>query len=504
MTRTYGVRLAPRDALHVFVEEANPEDPPAVMLSFYVCDTEQDANPIGTNAEAVTWFLDRLERTPALRRRLHRVPADLDYPYWVEADVDPEHHIRFTMVGHTSRTELHRRLASMKEAPLDLTRPPWEVHVLTDVSGVDELPAASTIVALRIHHSLTDGLGAAEIARALFDDPDAKPAGTEALSSVPGVVRAVSALPFRFMRMVPAVLAALRARKALTTLTAAGTITPPAPCRPRTRFDTGGSGSRQFGRVRMDLRDVRAVARSTGTSVNDVILSVVSGGLHSYLEQHGEIPPASLAAIVPRSTRRRSGVEGGKTRAANEVTLMYVDLHTDHADPLERLRLVRESSNLEKQRVARPETAATTAPVDASPAVDLKVSIRRARNRKIESSGDVVALANTAVTNVPRGRVGGLRFGGSPVVEALGTPMLSRTSALVHSVTSLGNTLNLTFLVSVSSMPDPEDYERRLASAFEDLYRAGAPDGNQVDSRGCSPSGTMWHRPPRASGYLEE
>ncbi|MCK0093343.1 WS/DGAT domain-containing protein [Rhodococcus sp. F64268] len=504
MTRTHGVRLASRDALHVFTSEANPEDPPAVMLSFYVFDTEQDANPVRTNAEAVAWFLDRLERTPALRRRLHRVPADLDYPYWVEADVDPEHHIRFTRVGHTSRSELHRRLASMKEDPLDLTRPPWEVHVLTDISGVDDLPAASTIVALRIHHSLTDGLGAAEIARALFDDPGAKPVGAEALSSVPGVVRAASALPFKFARMVPAVLAALRARKALTTLTAAGTITPPAPCRPRTRFDTGGSGPRQFGRVRMDLRDVRAVARSTGTSVNDVILSVVSGGLHSYLEHHGEIPPASLAAIVPRSTRGKSGVEAGKTRAANEVTLMYVDLHTDHADPLERLRLVRESSNLEKQRVAHPVTAATTAPVDASPAVDLKVSIRRARNRKPESSGDVVALANTAVTNVPRGRVEGLRFGDSPVVEALGTPMLSRTSALVHSVTSLGNTLNLTFLVSVSSMPDPEDYERRLASAFEDLYRAGAPDVDQVDSRGCSPSGTMWHRPPRASGYLEE
>lgn len=163
---------------------------------------------------------------------------------------------------------------------------------------------------------------------------------------------------------------------------------------------------------------------------------------------------------------------------------MYVDLHTDHADPLGRLRLVRESANLEKQRVSRPETAATTAPVDVSPALDLKVSFRRARDRQIASSSDVVALANTTVTNVPRGTVEGLRFGDSPVVEALGTPMLNRKFDLVHAVASLGDVLDLTFLVSDSSMPDPEDYERRLASAFEDLCRAGAPGDNPMDAGG--------------------
>lgn len=489
MTRRHGVRLAPRDALHVFVEEVNPDDPPAVMVSFYVFDTERGANPIRTRAEATTWFLDRLHRTPALRRRLHRVPADLDYPYWVEADIDPDHHIRFTTVGRTTRSELHRLMASMKERSLDPARPLWEVHVLTGIRGVDDLPDASTIVALRMHHSITDGLGAAEIARALFDDPDAAPTGRGAPTSVPGALRAASALPFRFARMAPAVLAALRARKALTTLTAAGTIAAPTPHRPRTRFAAGGSGPRRFGRVRMDLRDVRTLARATGTSVNDVILTVVAGGLHSYLQHHGETPPASRAAIVPRSTRRRSGVETGhvetgKTRAANEVTLMYVDLHTDHADPLGRLRLVRESANLEKQRVSRPETAATTAPVDVSPALDLKVSFRRARDRQIASSSDVVALANTTVTNVPRGTVEGLRFGDSPVVEALGTPMLNRKFDLVHAVASLGDVLDLSFLVSDSSMPDPEDYERRLASAFEDLCRAGAPGDNPMDAGG--------------------
>ncbi|MBS9371234.1 WS/DGAT domain-containing protein [Rhodococcus sp. B50] len=59
-------------------------------------------------------------------------------------------------------------------------------------------------------------------------------------------------------------------------------------------------------------------------------------------------------------------------------------------------------------------------------------------------------LADTVVTNVPHGPVEGLRFGDSPAVEAIGTPMLNRNFGLVHSATSLGEVLTLSFLASES------------------------------------------------------
>lgn len=473
MKHVPAIRLAARDALPIFVDEADPDDPPAVMVSFYVFDTAQVQDPIRTRAETVTWIRDRLHRVPHLRRRIHRVPADLDFPYWLETDVDPEHHIRFETIGRIARADLHRLLASMKELPLDASRPPWEVHVLTDVRGVEDLPESATIVALRLHHSVTDGLGAVRIARALFDDPLADPSPGGTPGTVPGVVGAALRLPGGFARLAVAVIASIRARRALTALTAAGTVTAPNPQRPRTRFATEEVGPQQLGRVRMCLRDVRAVARATGTSVNDVILSVVSGGLHDYLAHYGETPPASLAVTVPYAIRDRSDLE-----SENKVTLMYVDLHTDHADPLVRLRRIHESANLEKQRVRRPEFTALAAPIDASPAVDLKLSIRRSRRKRAEPGRGVVPLANTVVTNVPRGTAEGLRFGDSPAVAALGTPMLNRNFGLVHAVSSLGDALDLTFMASVSSMPDPEEYERLLASAFAHLRQACSVDGD--------------------------
>ena len=125
------------------------------------------------------------------------------------------------------------------------------------------------------------------------------------------------------------------------------------------------------------MPEVRAVARATDTSVNDVILTVVSGGLRAYLASHEEIPADSPAAIVPGSLRDGAGAE-----SENKVTLMYVDLHLDRADPRERLRRVHESAALEKQRIRRPESAASVAAVDASPAFDLAMTIRRAHRRR--------------------------------------------------------------------------------------------------------------------------
>lgn len=227
MTRRRGIRLAARDALHVFVGDTDPEAPPPTMVSFYVFDARAGEAPIRTREDAVTWIGERLHRTPALTRRLHRVPADLDFPYWVETDVDPDHHVRYETIGPTSRSQLHRMLASTKERRLDLSAPPWEVHVLTDIRGVEDLPEGATIVALLLHHSVTDGLGAVEIARALLDDPSATPSAGGRVVAVPGTVRAAAALPFRYARMLPALVAARRARRALGGLTASGRSPPP-------------------------------------------------------------------------------------------------------------------------------------------------------------------------------------------------------------------------------------------------------------------------------------
>ena len=83
------------------------------------------------------------------------------------------------------------------------------------------------------------------------------------------------------------------------------------------------------------LADVRAIKdRIEGATVNDVILTIIGGGLRKYLMQREDLPKESLTAMAPISVR----AEGEKEALGNLVSAMLVQLGTHIEDPMERLR----------------------------------------------------------------------------------------------------------------------------------------------------------------------
>src|SRR5690606_31173377 len=82
--------------------------------------------------------------------------------------------------------------------------------------------------------------------------------------------------------------------------------------------------------------DVKAIKQATGTTVNDVVLTVAGGALRSYLQERGELPESTLTATVPVSVRDHSARAGG----ANKVSALFAKLGTDIADPVERLTMM--------------------------------------------------------------------------------------------------------------------------------------------------------------------
>ena len=77
------------------------------------------------------------------RRKLQRVPLELDYPYWVEDEnFDLEYHVRHIALPKPGDWRQFCIQASRIHArPLDLNRPLWEIYV---IEGLDSLarPAA--------------------------------------------------------------------------------------------------------------------------------------------------------------------------------------------------------------------------------------------------------------------------------------------------------------------------------------------------------------------------
>jgi diacylglycerol O-acyltransferase / wax synthase len=94
------------------------------------------------------------------------------------------------------------------------------------------------------------------------------------------------------------------------------------------------------------LSDVKAVRAELGGTVNDVVLTIVAGGLGDLLESRGEpIADRTIRALVPVSVRR-PGEQGVYN---NRVSAMFAELPVGIADPAARLDAVREQMDGLKQ-----------------------------------------------------------------------------------------------------------------------------------------------------------
>ena len=100
----------------------------------------------------------RIAEQPMLRRKLRRVPLDLDYPYWVDDEnFDLEYHVRHIALPRPGDwRQFCIQTARIHARPLDLARPLWEIYVVEGLDGLLELPAGSFALLVKIHQAAID------------------------------------------------------------------------------------------------------------------------------------------------------------------------------------------------------------------------------------------------------------------------------------------------------------------------------------------------------------
>ena len=125
---------------------------------------------------------------------------------------------------------------------------------------------------------------------------------------------------------------------------------------PRTPLNVSITGERCFAAVSLPLDEVKRVARAHEAKLNDVVLAICSGALRTYLSRHGGVPDAPLIAGMPFSLR-----ESGNTEYSTQATMTLVNLATDIADPVQRLRAIRDAAGAIKSVARR---AKSVIPID--------------------------------------------------------------------------------------------------------------------------------------------
>jgi diacylglycerol O-acyltransferase / wax synthase len=292
-------------------------------------------------------------------------------------------------------------------------------------------------VVTKTHPALVDGLSALDIGQVLLDvDPDAPtPAAEEWRPQRPpsGVELAWAALE-EYARRPSAIVDT--ARDAVTDVrstaarltgvvggllrTARKTIMPA----PNSPLNASLGRQRRVAVARAELGDLKKIRKAHGGTVNDVLLTVVTGALREWLLSRGEpvVAGTSVRALVPVS------MQDEDTAAGNRVSSYLVDLPVGEPNPrvrLARLSYAMRGIALHGQSVGADSLIALTG---FAPPTLHALGARAAR-------GLSRRLFNLVVTNVPGPQLP-LYAAGSRMLEVFPVVPLARGQGLSIGMTS--------------------------------------------------------------------
>lgn len=460
-------RLSPRDAVFVYDETDRHL---SNIVAVYFADASGHA-PL-TIERVLDWARASIGHAELFHRRLRHVPMDLDLPYW---EPDPTlsvcDHVSLDIPG--SWDDARARIAEITSARMDLTRPPWEIHVLDLVEGVPAMPGTTTVVALKFHHSVGDGVATRALERRLFGTEPAPAIRLDQARALTIAVRTAGALAAAPVRFVAGLRRARKAQDELRALIDAGTVHDPVAERPATRFNRDIHAELTFHLSPIPMPEVLAAktAAPQRVTVNDLMLTTISGALASYLAEHSETPDGALAAMVPMSMR---GV--AEWDSANQLSQMIVDLHTDIGDPIERLTAIQRSAGRAKQRTADAVVQRTDRRVETAPALLLRAAGWARAQRRFDDAA-TVPFCNTTISNVPP-VTDTLVFCGRPVRRVVGSLPILDGDGLRHLITSQGDEIVIAVTTNAAMMPDPEHYGELILASFRALAAALDALGN--------------------------
>ena len=408
----------------------------------------------------------RAHHIDCYHRKLVEAPWHLDHPFWInDAKFSPAQHVFHVKVPHPGGwQELCGTVSRITAEPLLRDRPLWEMHLLTGLGDIEGIPAGAFAVLTKIHHAAVDGVAGIGVTMALHD---LEPVGAveepqtivnepvpDPLSLLGDALVKESFRPFRFLQAWPA----------LARLTGAALAATPIARAPRTRFNQRISNQRAFDAIRMPLANLKACKTLVDhATVNDVILTIVGGGMRRYLGAHNELPRRSLTAMVPISTRENAPTAS----EGNQISQMIVKLGTDIKSPLDRLAAVQEATAVAKSTAGQvdAESIATLSALPPAPWLAMA-----AKNISHSSTN---LLANTVVTNV-KGPPFPFYTCGAKLVYGYGMGPLADGLGLFHTALSYCGELTLSAFACAEFVPDIEFYAECLQAEYEALLASVA------------------------------
>ena len=437
----------------------------------------------------------RMHLAPVFTRKLALMPFDLANPVWIhDDDIDLDYHIRYLVLPKPgSFAQLEALAARLHSSLLDRSRPLWEFYV------IEGLADGRIGFYAKVHHAAVDGQAGVAMGRSIFDvTPEPRvvkaPRQSQSHRYQLGVAELLAAaLQNQFQRLLETVkllpgiattlvgaareaIAARRAEtsddKAVRKAAATGSRFKLAPATP---FNTSITNQRAFAAVSLPLDEVKRIGKSFGASINDTVLWLCSTALRNYLKGGNELPDASLVAGVPISLRAE-----GDTSANNQVAGTVIDLGTQIADPLQRLKsIMHGTAAMKRQMGTFRGVIPTDFPSLGSPWLLSGLASLYGRSR----IASYLRLANVTISNVPGSKVP-VYLAGAKMVDYYPVSIVVHGVALNITVQSHVDQLCFGLIACRRAVPDVRDLATQLQWALEILRSLPLPEAGMQPALG--------------------
>jgi diacylglycerol O-acyltransferase / wax synthase len=416
-------------------------------------------------------FLDtmrmRLHLVPRYRQKLAEAPLQTGRPVWIDdPNFNLEYHVRQTALPEPGSEDQLMRLASrVFSQQLDRSKPLWETWLVEGLEGNRFALISKT------HHALIDGIAGVDMAQVMFDltpvpqevphpdeawQPAREPNPIELLADgVTGLAKASVGVALR------AVGAAARPQESISELREAaeglGEIVwagmNPAP---ETPLNVEIGPHRRFVGVRNELEDFKTIKNAFGGTVNDVVLTVVSGSLREWLQSRGvRTEGLELRALVPVSIR----APHERGQLGNRIAVMRGPLPVYVEDPVARLQAVRQAMDgLKESKQAVGAEVLTGVQNFAPPTILAHASRLNFSTR----------FFNLIVTNVP-GPQFPLYVRGRELEDVFPVAFLPENHALAVAIMSYNGKINFGLLGDYDALPDIGLIADGIEASLEEL-----------------------------------
>jgi WS/DGAT/MGAT family acyltransferase len=397
---------------------------------------------------------------------------------WVDTEPDLHYHVRHIAVPAPGSMQALSDMVSFLNSPLlDRALPLWECYI---IEGLEDDQFA---VMLKVHHALIDGMGAMKLFDQCFSHsaadktmssiwmPREKVAGTRPRGNrtqAQALLSRLGKLPADLLQIGAGVaeLGAQNLRLKPSTASLPFTAT-------RTVYNNAATSSeRRYGSCEISLQRVKAVASASGTTLNDIVMTMIDHALHGYLAQQNAAIDTPLVALMAMSIRAE-----GQAAAGNQTSAELVPMGTPAASVAERLRQIHAATNQIKERSAK-----------------LPVAVRQLYSMVLFGSTTLPDIAaafkslpsiNLVISNM-RGPQGQRYLAGAPLVAFQGCPIVPPGAGLNISFVTVNETICLGVGATAAAVADPHRLTGLIMAALAELESS---TGAKASGRSASAAG---------------